>query len=310
MPTTPAAQTTNFKSLVRPLLAIFLTMFLAGCAAVPAPVTSQERPVLELPTAQPTLAPSPVSTRVMPSDSLTPAPTPTITPIPDETRGMVVQVIDGNTLAVVLDGDPMSLSYEVRLLGIDAPPNISTDPWGVVAYETSAALSNLKVVRLVRDETDFDADGYMLRYVYVGSDLLNAKLVEKGLARVDISAPDDSLETTLRAAEETAKSAELGIWSNELPTPTPERQPQAAATAAITTTATLTTTPAVSTDTTTATQTPALTATGTTTATIEASASPAPAETPQSTSTPTTTPTPVPTEAAAPESGELRGPSN
>ncbi|GAB4449677.1 MAG: hypothetical protein Kow0031_32140 [Anaerolineae bacterium] len=288
---------------VRRLLGVILVaLLLAGCASGAGPAPGQARPVLELPTAEPTVAPSPVSTRVLPVDSLTPAPSPTITPIPGEARGMVVDVIDGNTLAVVLDGDPMALSYEVRLLGIDAPPNLSTDPWGVVAAETSAALANLKVVRLVRDETDFDDDGYLLRYVYVGSDLLNAQLVERGLARVDIAAPDDRLETTLRAAETKAKEEELGIWGSEPPTPTPERMPQAATAEPITATTTITAPATVI-------ATVAPTATTVTTATVTPAAttgSPAPQQTP--TRTPTLTATP--TEAAAPESDDLQGPSN
>ncbi len=295
----PATKPTlkTIKTVLGTLLAIFaMSMPLAGCGSVSAPAGEQARPVLELPTAQPTLAPSPVSTRVMPADSLTPSPTPTITPIPKEARGMVVHITDGNTLAVVLDGDPMRLTYNVRLLGINAPPNLSTDPWGVVAYETSAALANLKVVRLVRDETDFDDDGNLLRYVYVGNNLLNAQLVEQGLARVDISAPDDRLETTLRAAETKAKADELGIWGSEPPTPTPERKPQAATAAAITATVTLTA-PA------------AITATVAATATT-AAATPTAAATTGATGTPTPEQTPAPTEAASPETDELQGPSN
>lgn len=307
-----ATRTVNLKILPALLATFILAVTLAGCASVSAPANNgQAPPVLELPTAQPTLAPSPVSTRVMPTDSLTPVPSPTITPIPGEARGMVVQVIDGNTLAVVLDGDPMSLTYQVRLLGINAPPNVSTDPWGVVAYETSAALANLKVVRLVRDKTDFDAQGNLLRYVYVGNNLLNAQLVEQGLARVDITAPDDRLETTLRAAEAEAKSDELGIWGSEPPTPTPERKPLAATAEAITATVTITITPSAATGSVTVTATPAVSVTGTPTVTVEATGSPTPIETPGRIPSPTTTPIIAPTEAtAAPESDELRGPSN
>ena len=37
----------------------------------------------------------------LPLDSLTPSPTPTITPIPAEVLGLVVQVIDGDTLHII-----------------------------------------------------------------------------------------------------------------------------------------------------------------------------------------------------------------
>ena len=309
-PTPPALRPDTIG--VNYTLTLFIMLFLlisTGCSQnlpLAPKESSQTTPVLELPTARPTVAPSPVNTRVMPTDSLTPAPTRTGTPIPDEMRGMVIEVLDGDTLAVVMDGDPMRLAYEVRLLGIDAPPNASTDPWGIVAYETNVALSNLKVVRLVRDETDFDDDGYLLRYVYVGNTLLNTALVERGLAEADVSAPNDRLETTIKAAEEKAKSQELGIWGSDPPTATPEKKPLAATTQPITATATLsgTLTPAVVTATTTVT----VTAVQTSTPRATGTGSPTQTETP--TRTPTTTRTATPTEAVDPDSDDLRGPSN
>ena len=60
---------------------------------------------------------------------------------------------DGDTIAVVMAGDPPSRVYTVRYLGIDAPPNEPDSPWGRVAYETNRKLTNLKAVRLVRDQS-------------------------------------------------------------------------------------------------------------------------------------------------------------
>ena len=207
-----------FKLLARPVCAA-LTLLLAivivsGCAQT-APSSSPPGTIeptgLVLPTQRPTVQPSPVNTRVMSLESLTPAPTPTITPIPDETLGLVVEVIDGDTIAVVMDGDPMKLAYQVRYLGINAPPNDADNPWGVVAYETNRKLANVKVVRLVRDETDFDDEGYLLRYVYAGDTLLNAELVEQGLAEEDAAAPNTRLEAKIQAAEASARGKKLGI---------------------------------------------------------------------------------------------------
>ncbi len=176
---------------------------------------------IPLPTAAPPPQPSPSSTRVMPITVLTPPPESTITPIPAETYGLVIDVIDGDTIAVVMDGDPLSVTYEVRYLGIDAPANDSSEPWGVVAYEKNHKLANLKVVKLVRDETDFDAEGYLLRYVYVDNTLLNSTLVEQGLAKAAITSPNDRLKTNIERAENKAKTEKLGLWSNKPPTSTP-----------------------------------------------------------------------------------------
>lgn len=174
-----------------------------------------------LPTKRSTPKPSPPSTRVLPPEVLTPSPTLTITPIPDESLGLVVEVIDGDTIAVVLDGDPVERAYEVRYLGIDAPMNVSGDPWGIVAYETNRKLVNLKIVRLVRDETDFDDEGYLLRYVYLDNRMLSIILAEQGLVRANIVEPNTRFETEILDAQTRARTGRLGLWSQRPPTPTP-----------------------------------------------------------------------------------------
>jgi micrococcal nuclease len=207
-------------------IAALAGVILTGCGSIIPPVgQSVSQSQFELPTARPSVAPSPVSTRVMPTDSLTPTAIPSITPIPDEALGLVVEVFDGNTIAVVMNGDPMTLAYQVRYLGIEAPPNVPADPWGVVSYETNRDLTNLKVVRLVRDQTEFDEDGYLLRYVYVENQLVNSQLVELGLAKAAPKLPDIRFEKQIAAAEEKAKAARLGLWGPEPPTVTPTREP-------------------------------------------------------------------------------------
>jgi endonuclease YncB( thermonuclease family) len=180
---------------------------------------------LELPTSAPTSQPTPANTRVLPLDSLTPEPTPTITPIPDEVLGLVVQVIDGDTIAVVMEGDPPAMAYEVRYIGVDTPPNNRTNPWGVVAYETNRKMTGLKVVRLVRDETELDADGRLLRYVYVDNQLMSIILAEQGLAEATDVGQNSKFETEIAQAETQAREANLGLWSNVAPTPTATRAP-------------------------------------------------------------------------------------
>lgn len=282
---------------------IFLAILLAasGCAgplSVNESSTGQESN-LALPTPRPTTAPSPVSTRVVPLDSLTPAPTPTITPIPAETLGLVVDVLSGDTIAVVLNGDPARLAYQVKYLGIDAPPNSSEEPWGVVAYETNHKLANLKVVKLVRDQTDFDDEGYLLRYVYVGNRLLNTELVAEGLARAAVTPPNTRLESEILQAEAEAKADRLGIWGAASPTPTPGSKPSPVATT--TQTAEAKTPPAS------VTLTVTTTSTVTTTVTTTATTTPAPTAEPSVTATATASPTASATSSGS--SSGLQGPS-
>ncbi len=204
--------------------------FLLGCGQSPASTASSgaafRDATVALPTEVPTLAPSPVNTRVMPLEEFTSVPTsaitPTITPIPDEVRALVVEVINGDTIGVVMQGDPPSRIYEVRYLGIEAPPNAPNTPWGSVAYESNRKLTNLKVVRLVRDQTDFDDEGRLLRYVYVGDELLSIILAEQGLARANIVEPDTRFQAEIEEAEARARDGRLGLWGQP-PTPTPPR---------------------------------------------------------------------------------------
>jgi micrococcal nuclease len=171
-----------------------------------------------LPTAMPTSASTPVNTRVMPIDVLTPPPTTTVTPIPDEGRALVVGIVDGHTVLVVMEGDSPNQVYAVKHLGIEAPP--LDDPWGAVARESNRKLIHLKVVRLVRDETDFDDEGFLYRYVYLDDQLLSVLLAEQGLAQAAVNPPDTRFENRILQAEAQAKEGKLGLWSGVPPTPT------------------------------------------------------------------------------------------
>ncbi len=268
---------------------------LAGCdqgAGPGAPSTEVvRRETVVLPTGAPTAQPSPVNTRVLPLESFTPGPTSTVTPIPAEVRGLVVDVIDGDTIAVVMDGDSPGHVYQVRYIGVNAPPRAPEDPWGVAAYEANRNLTRMKVVRLVRDESETDGEGYLLRYVFVGDQMASIIMAEQGLARAAVAAPDTRYQAEILEAENRAREGRLGVWGGGLPTNTPTRsrpaEPAAAeasgtvaATAVITNTVVLTTT------------------NGTPPATSEAA-------TPEATVTPETETSPTPAEA---ETGEPQAP--
>lgn len=213
------------RDLCRWVVFLITAVLLSNCAEIasrPTRVGAIPRTeTIVLPTGLPTLEPTPSNTRVLSIESLTPAPTATITPIPDEVRGLVVEVIDGNTIAVVLQGDPPRRAYEVRYLGIDAPA--PSEPWGQVALETNRRLTNLKVVRLVRDETDLDDEGRLLRYVYVDNQLTSIILAEQGLANANIIEPDTRFADEIQAAEALAQEGNLGIWGDAPPTATATR---------------------------------------------------------------------------------------
>lgn len=224
------------------LVFLLVVIILVGCAqpgsdaAQPGVVYRQE--TVALPTGAPTPKPTPVSTRVLPAEVLTPGPTSTLTPIPDEVRALVVGVTDGDTITVVMEGDPPGLNYEVRYLGLDAPPNTASVPWGVAAFEVNRKLITGKVVRLERDQSDVDDEGRLLRYVYVNDEFLNVALVEQGLARADVTEPDTRFQAEILEAEQRARTAKLGLWGSP-PTPTPKIIPTAVSTATATLTVTV-----------------------------------------------------------------------
>jgi len=208
---------------------IVVVFLLVGCGqnrgAAGTSVGAIRMGTLDLPTEQPTAAPSPVSTRVLPLDVLTPPARPSVTAIPDEALALVVEVMDGDTISVVMDGDPLQRAYQVRYIGIEAPPNDAANPWGVVAYETNRKLTNLKVVRLVRDQTDFNNDDQLLRYVYLNDELLSVTLAEQGLVRAAIEEPDTAFAQQILAAEARAREEQLGLWGQQPPTPTAQSAP-------------------------------------------------------------------------------------
>jgi endonuclease YncB( thermonuclease family) len=154
-------------------------------------------------------------------------------------RGLVVAVIDGQTIEVVLEGDPPGQTYQVRYLGIEAPPNQINNPWGVVAFETNRQLTQAKVVRIEKDQSDTDAAGRLLRHVYLNDQLLGLLLTGQGLVRADTTGPSTRYQSEISAAEKRAKDVKLGLWG---PPPTPTLRATAPTVVTPTVTITLTAT--------------------------------------------------------------------
>ena len=249
-PTIFCSNSVTWTGLRRVLAVLIALALLAGCSrvtATPLPGAIPRTATVVLPTGGPTAAPSPVNTRVLPTENFTPGPTLTITPIPDEVRGLVVDVVDGDTILVVMDNDPPGRTYQVRYTGIDAPPRSPDNPWGMVAYETNRKLIGMKVIRLVRGEREMDDEGRLLRYVYLGDSMMSIIMAERGLARAAVSEPDTAFREEILAAEAQAREGRLGLWG-PLPTATPTRAggavPTRTGTAAITPEAATTGTPA------------------------------------------------------------------
>ena len=116
----------------------------------------------------------------------------------------VVQVIDGDTIDVNLNGEQV----RVRYVGVNTPERDQS------CYSEARAANSSMVsgqnVTLLRDTSDTDQYGRLLRYVYVGDTFVNEQLVRGGWAEVVVYQPDDQYADDFRTLEQQAARAGLG----------------------------------------------------------------------------------------------------
>jgi len=120
--------------------------------------------------------------------------------------GEVIQVFDGDMIMVRI-GDDDAL---VRYIGIDAPG--LDDPFGEEASDANRDLVSGEQVTLVRDVTNFDSEGNLLRYVFVGDIFVNNELVRLGYAEAVDPGPDSACSDLFQSTEDSARSKNVGIW--------------------------------------------------------------------------------------------------
>jgi micrococcal nuclease len=138
----------------------------------------------------------------------------------------VTRVVDGDTIEVEItervDGPgvgaaEMGDSYDVRLIGIDTPESVKPgSPVECFATEASAATIALLEgadVRLVKDVEEADQYERLLRYVYIGDELANARLVTNGYAHAYTYPPNVRHADLFVQLQREAREAERGLWS-------------------------------------------------------------------------------------------------
>jgi endonuclease YncB( thermonuclease family) len=145
----------------------------------------------------------------------TPHPTGTSTEVSSREIAFVMQVIDGDTIEVILDGVP----YNLRYIGIDAPE--MGMPFSEQATEANQRLVEGQIVELERDVSETDQYGRLLRYVYLNDGLfVNAELVRLGFAAALTYPPDIKYQKLIDTKEQEAKEAGAGLWAPSTATPT------------------------------------------------------------------------------------------
>ena len=144
-------------------------------------------------------------------------PTPTVSnppnDAPDVVSARVHSVIDGATIEVEIDGR----IRRVRYLGVEipGPEAAATEGESEVragALEFNKFLVEGRIVQLEADTVDSDPAGNILRYVYVGGEMVNKVLLTNGYATVAEFPLRFQYQTEFLRAEESAKTNLRGIW--------------------------------------------------------------------------------------------------
>lgn len=141
------------------------------------------------------------------------APTAADSPLPAPRAADAAEPAE-TTITRVIDGDTVELAdgRKVRYIGIDAPEMSKHDCFASEAKLVNERLVLNRAVRLERDITDTDRFGRLLRYVYVGNNLVNLQLVADGFAQLLTYPPDVRYNEKLRAAMAEARQAKRGLW--------------------------------------------------------------------------------------------------
>lgn len=118
--------------------------------------------------------------------------------------GRVVDVIDGDTIDVMLDGEEV----RVRYVGVNTPER--DEPCYADAVAANRALVEGKTVTLVKDTSDTDRFDRLLRYIYVGDTFVNRDLVIQGYAEAVLYRPDDQYFSEFSDLEQQSARAGRG----------------------------------------------------------------------------------------------------
>ncbi|MDD2823097.1 MAG: thermonuclease family protein [Candidatus Daviesbacteria bacterium] len=126
----------------------------------------------------------------------------------------VTRVVDGDTIVI-------SSGEKVRYIGIDTPetvdPRRAVGCFGKEASNENKKLVEGKTVVLMKDISDKDQFGRLLRLVYLKQDdgnfiFVNDYLVREGFAKASTYPPDVKFSKQFVEAEREAREASRGLW--------------------------------------------------------------------------------------------------
>jgi micrococcal nuclease len=140
----------------------------------------------------------------------------------------VTRIVDGDTVEVRItersDGPgagraEIGQTYSVRLIGIDTPesvkPGSPVECFGIEASAAATALLEDQTVTLVKDVEETDSYERLLRYVYLGEEMANARLVLNGYAHAYTYPPNIRHTKLFVALQREARTTNTGLWAPE-----------------------------------------------------------------------------------------------
>jgi micrococcal nuclease len=126
---------------------------------------------------------------------------------PPGTKAAVVEVSDGDSLAVAVEG----IEQRVRLIGVNAPEH--DECFGGEARRALEALVGGRTVVLVGDVEREDQYGRWLRYVYIDGVLVNEALTADGYVFARSYPPNTAEQGRIDGSEAQARSEGKGLWA-------------------------------------------------------------------------------------------------
>lgn len=140
----------------------------------------------------------------------------------------VTRVVDGDTVEVRIterSNGPgagraeIGETYSVRLIGIDTPetvkPGSPVECFGKEASAAAKALFGGQTVTLVKDVEETDGYERLLRYVYLGAEMVNARLVLNGYASAHTYPPNIRHSELFVQLQREARENDRGLWSTD-----------------------------------------------------------------------------------------------
>ncbi len=124
---------------------------------------------------------------------------------------LVLRVVDGDTIEI-------DSGEKVRYIGMDTPetahPRKPVQCFGKEASAANKSFVSGQKVRLVKDVSEVDKYGRLLRYVYLeDGTFVNLELVKEGYAQAATFPPDVKYSAAFVAAAREAREAGRGLWS-------------------------------------------------------------------------------------------------